>query len=85
MAETRQVLQLQEGKVAPSGFSGNPKVANVTFTIPFIDNNYAVNITSQLDGRSWLAENLTPTGFQINSQANTLPIGLVFWTAQHID
>jgi hypothetical protein len=85
MADTTQVLQIQEGRAAPGDFSGSPKTAAVTFSVPFVDNNLSIQITSQFDGRAWLAENITTTGFTINSQAAQPITGYVFWVAQHID
>lgn len=70
------------GVIAAVTFTGNPKTASVTFTTPFVDNNYAVTITG-LDNRNWTAETLTASGFTINSNANQNLIGQVFWNATH--
>jgi len=70
------------GVVAAGSFSGNPKMASVTFTNDFPDNNYAVVITGA-DNRNWTAESLTLSGFIINSNANQPLIGNCSWNATH--
>jgi hypothetical protein len=70
------------GVVSAVTFTGNPKTASVTFTTPFLDNNYAVTITG-IDNRNWTAESLTSSGFTINANANQTLLGQVFWNATH--
>lgn len=87
MADTFQVIQVQNGIVPFTSFSGfpNPLTATVTFDVPFPDTNYTVVISSQADGRCWLAQSQTATGFVINSQSKTLLTGNVYWVAQYIN
>jgi hypothetical protein len=70
------------GVVPAINFSGDPKTASVVFDNPFVDNNYAVNITG-VDNRNWSASNLTINGFTINTNANRTLVSQVFWSAIH--
>jgi hypothetical protein len=63
-------------------FAGNPKVAAVTFTAPFPDENYSVVVTGS-DGRMWSVTAKTAAGFTINSNANQAPTGPVSWLATY--
>jgi hypothetical protein len=85
MAEALQFISIQNGIVPFDEFSGNPYSYAVTLPIPFADNNYTVQIGSNADGRTWLAQSLTAEGFVINSQSQTRLTGNVFWTAQYIN
>ena len=76
-------INSKAGVVALGDFSGNPKMAIVTFTSGFPDNNYAVTITGN-DNRNWTAESLTLNGFVINANANQPLTGQVFWNATHV-
>lgn len=71
-------LRSKSGYVAPGTFSGNPKVAAVTFGSPMPNNNYMVKISGE-DGRLWLFENRTVNGFTINSDANKVLTSNVYW------
>lgn len=77
-------LLAKSGRVAGASFSGSPKTATVSFAKPFPDNNYAVALSAQLDGRAWLAESLTAGGFVINAQASAPIAGLVYWSAEYM-
>jgi|WetSurMetagenome_2_1015567.scaffolds.fasta_scaffold17540_2 hypothetical protein len=81
-ANSLSVNPSKAGVVSAVTFTGNPKTASVTFTTPFVDNNYAVNITG-VDNRNWTAESLTSSGFVINANANKDLISQVFWNATH--
>lgn len=74
-------LRDKSGLVRPFEFSGNPKRATVLFTAPFPDARYSVTISSS-EGRTWLVENQSSSGFEINSQANTGFVGTVYWQAK---
>ena len=60
-------------------FTGNPKTFAVLFTTPYPTTNYSISI-SCTEGRLWVPENVTPTGFTINSQANAPLVGTVYWS-----
>lgn len=69
------------GSVAAGTFAGSPqKTATITFGTVFPSTSYSVTITGS-DGRSWIATNLTTTGFTINTQANQALTGPVYWQA----
>ena len=85
MAEALQSINIQNGITHFGDFSGNPLSYVVTLPVPFPDTNYTVQIGSQSDGRTWLAQSMTPEGFVINSQSITRLTGNVFWTAQYIN
>ena len=55
----------------------------MTFTTPFSDNNYSVVITGE-DNRSWTVTSKSASGFTINSNANPIFTGNVFWQAIEI-
>lgn len=71
----------QSGQILPGLFSGTPKKYTVTLPLVFPTNNYTVGIEGA-DGRVWIAENLTTTTFDINSQANATLFNIVYWTAK---
>lgn len=73
---------LKSGSVLNTSFSGNPKIYDVVFASPFVDNNYSVTITGS-ESRSWFAENIVASGFRINSAANQLLTGKVHWHASY--
>jgi hypothetical protein len=85
MAEAFQFINIQNGVTPFNDFSGNPLSYAVTLPISFADNNYTVQIGSNADGRTWLAQSLTANGFVINSQSKTRLTGNVFWTAQYVN
>ena len=72
--------KIKSGIVSGSSFSGNPQIYNVTFTSPF-STLYTATVNSNLSARSWLVQNLTTTGFTINSNTKTGVNGLVYWQA----
>ena len=74
------VPQIKAGVLHVSDFTGSPKKASVVFITP-ITVSYAVNING-VDPRVWSAENLASSGFTINSNANAVLTGDVFWEVQ---
>ena len=75
-------LVAKAGIVSAGSFSGNPKLATVTFTSPFVDNNYAINLTG-IEGRVWIPLSVSAGGFTINTQANAAVSNNVYWVAIH--
>ncbi len=67
-------------RVAGGSFAGTPLKTTVTFSSPFEDNNYSINITGE-DLRSWTIESKVSGSFIINSNSNTAILGNVFWVA----
>ncbi len=63
-----------------SVFVGTPRTASVSFISAFPDANYTVNIIGNAS-RQWRVENQTSSGFTINSNANGVVTGLVYWDA----
>ena len=82
VATTNARGRRKAGIVTAGTFSGNPKKATVTFAAAFPAATYAIAITG-IDGRSWVFESVTASGFVINSQANTALTGDVHWSAQY--
>jgi len=78
-------LATKSGKVAASGFSGNPKKITVDFTdeglSDFPDANYSVTAIGDQAVRTWTYESLTASSFVINSNTNSPPTGDLSWTA----
>lgn len=63
------------GTLIPGDFSGNPKVATVTFAAAFPDTNYAVVISVNTDGSksfSPMVVNKTTSGFDVNLNTNNV-------------
>jgi hypothetical protein len=73
-------LLQKAGIVSGSTFAGSPKIATVTFTTNFADNNYAVTVTGEVN-RTWTVESKTLSGFTINANANAGFTTNVFWIA----
>lgn len=73
-------LLLQKSNfISGSTFSGNPKKATVIFVTPYLNNDYAISISSDIN-RTWTVENKTTTGFTINANANnSFNSNNVFW------
>lgn len=64
-------LFIKNGILLNTSFSGTPKKATVTFTIPFSTLNYSITISANT-ARTWSYENKTINGFTLNSNANSL-------------
>jgi hypothetical protein len=73
-------LKTKSGVVAGASFTGNPKKATVTFGAAFTDANYSVSVIGATP-RTWSVESYVAGSFVINSNANTLPTGNVYWLA----
>ncbi len=70
----------KSGKISSASFTGNPKTYTVNFSSPFPNTNYSAIITGG-DARSWTVENLTISGFTINSNSNTSLTYSTYWVA----
>jgi len=66
------------GFVKGASFSGNPKIYSVTFSSPFSGASYSTAIIGN-SSRSWSISNQTTNGFTINSNANPVLTGNVYW------
>lgn len=81
---SNNLVSVQSLKVSKSGFevgasfSGSPLKITVTFSNPFSSTNYGVQVTGE-DPRIWTIENKLTTGFDINSNSDTLFSGEVYW------
>jgi hypothetical protein len=74
--------RLKAGLVTAGTFTGNPKKATITFAAAYPAATYAIGITG-VDGRNWVFESVTASGFVINSQANGALTGNVHWQTQY--
>ena len=70
----------KSGNVTNTSFTGNPKKYSVTFSSSFPNTNYSPVVTGS-DARSWTVENITTSGFTINSNSNTSLEGTTYWIA----
>lgn len=75
-------LDTKSGKLIPGAFSGSPKVATVTFSSAFSDNNYSVTVdaeTATSVGYSPKVKNKTSAGFDVDlgsgNIANLVEVG----------
>ena len=75
------LVEQLSGQVLPGSFSGNPKTATITFPYALPTNNYSPTFESA-DGRIWIAESMTTTGFIVNSQAGAALTNILYWTAK---
>jgi len=66
--------------VAPEGWGGLPLNTSILFSIPFPNSNYSVVVTGS-NARVFTIENLTSSGFTINSNSNTSIAGNTYWVA----
>lgn len=76
----RKTQELLSGSVSAGSFAGNPKTYDVVFNTNFANSNYSPVVTGG-DARSWTVENLTTSGFTINSNSNTSLSNTTFWIA----
>lgn len=71
----------KSGYVVGSSFSGVGDLKySLTFSVPFINNDYGVQITGEVP-RIWSIENKTSTGFTINSNTTSVFSSDVYWLA----
>jgi hypothetical protein len=70
----------KSGNVSAISFTGDPKVYNVVFSSSFPSANYSPVVTGG-DARSWTVENITASGFTINSNSNTTLSNTTYWIA----
>ena len=71
---------VKSGNISSGLFTGLPLSYNVVFTNQFTNSNYSPVVTGG-DARSWTVENITVTGFTINSNSNTSLSNTTFWIA----
>lgn len=71
---------MKSGSVASGSFTGDPKKYNVVFSSNFSNVNYSPVITGG-DARSWTVENISVSGFTINSNSNTSLSYTTYWIA----
>jgi hypothetical protein len=79
------ILEQKAGVILAAAFLGSPRIADVTFSSPFGDTQYAIALTPETSlTRAYIttAYNKTATGFTINLNSNKIT-GLVqvSWTA----
>lgn len=74
---------IKNGLVAGVSFSGNPKTATITFTSPYVDNNYTITVSGE-DNRTFTIESKISGSFVINSNANQTLSGNTFWQTINI-
>jgi hypothetical protein len=74
------LLKNKVGVVDGSSFSGNPKKADVIFSTPFPNTNYAIFLTGAAN-RVFTHSNKTVSGFTISANANLVFTGDVYWQA----
>lgn len=74
--------RLKAGLITAATFTGSPRKATVTFASAYPAATYAIGVTGS-DGRSWIFESVTASGFVINSQANGALTGDVHWQTQY--
>lgn len=70
----------KSGSVSSGSFIGDPKTYDVVFSSAFSSSNYSPVVTGG-DARSWTVENITTSGFTINSNSNTTLSNTTFWIA----
>jgi hypothetical protein len=70
----------KSGSVSSGSFTGNPKTYDVVFSSSFPSSNYSPVVTGG-DARSWTVENISASGFTINSNSNTSLSNTTFWIA----
>ena len=70
----------KSGSVSAVSFTGDPKTYNVVFSSSFSSSNYSPVVTGG-DARSWTVENISASGFTINSNSNTSLSNTTFWIA----
>jgi hypothetical protein len=75
----------KRGIVGINEWSGSPKKATVTFSLPFSTTGYVVKINGSQDNRIWTYEEKTASGFKISSNAASLITGEVSWEASLIE
>lgn len=71
---------LKSGILSPSDFTGTPRLATVSFSSDFQDENYVILIAG-VDARIFTYQTKTASGFVINSNANGALTGEVSWFA----
>ena len=80
-----QTAPTKSGKTLAVSFAGNPKIATVTFSTPFVDANYSpVLVCETIAGASYVpnVQNILPGSFDINMSVNNIPnLTAVYWTA----
>ncbi len=75
-----KILLTKSGVLISGNFSGNPKIATVTFGTAFADANYSISAIG-VDSRAWSIQSVVAGSFVINSNSNTVLTGDVHWTA----
>lgn len=70
-------LATKAGVVLTAAFGGNPKVATVSFSTAFADNNYSISLSCEADAFVPHYENKSNAGFDINLNVNNIGGALV--------
>ena len=74
-------IDYKSNVISGASFSGASILKyGVTFSSPYLNTNYGVQITGE-DPRTWTVENKLATGFVVNSNSNIPFTGDVFWTS----
>ncbi len=76
-------LLQKAGLLSGSTFTGSPRKSTVTFTTPFANNLYSINVTGEIN-RTWSIESRTASGFTISSNSTTAFSSSVFWSCCEI-
>jgi trimeric autotransporter adhesin len=74
---------IKNGLVTGGSFSGNPKTATITFTSPYVDNNYTITVSGE-NNRTFTIESKIAGSFVINSNSNQTLSGNTFWQTINI-
>lgn len=76
---------IKSGAESDASFSGNPRVATITFGTAFSDANYSVSVINT-DARTWTIDSQVAASFVINTNASQALTAAVSWTAiAHFD
>jgi len=77
---TDTTVKYKAGSIANSSFTGAPRKAIVTFSTPFPNTNYGVDITGE-DLRAWTIEGKLTAGFTASSNSDVALSGTTYWEA----
>lgn len=73
-------ITIKSGAEAAGSFTGNPRVATITFATAFADANYSVSVINT-DARTWTIDSQVAASFVINTNASQALTAAVSWIA----